>query len=414
MNNEGTRRETKRIDRRQFLKAGAASLAAGYLAGRASAEEEGEKPAGQVSKRKLGRTNLQVSLVGFSGSRITFREGPPLPQATANKMVTTALEYGINLVDTAYAYGRGENERTLRKALGRRREDTVIFSRLPYGRVPRGNKTVLQGIEAALKRLGTDHIELFGFHGKELSERTAERFIQNELPDYVKAKKQGKIGFVAVAGHWCTTSLLTLIKTGEIDVIMVPVSPIRREFLEEVIPLAKQKDVGVISMKSLTGYTRQVGRYARPSPELSPIFGSDPRTYFRNFLSFSLAQDVASVVVGTESVQEVEMMGKAALAYRGLTEDDKKAIRFRAENEARNPCRLCGVCLPCPARIEIPDVLRFEINARLYGLEKWAKIAYLQRKFDASACTKCGKCTERCPYGVPAQELILKAAEVLS
>ena len=393
------------------MKAGAVSLAAGYLSRCAAAAPEGEKPAGQVTKRRLGRTNLQVSIVGFAGCRLIDRKGPPLSQTTANKMVAKALEHGINLVDTAYAYGRGQNERTLRTALGRRRKDVVIFSRLPYGRVPRGNKTVLQGIEAALKRLGTDHIEVFGFHGKALSERTAERFIQDELGDYLKAKKQGKIGFIAVAGHWCTASLLTLIKTGRIDVILVPVSPIRREFLEEVIPLAKEKDVGVISMKSLTGYTRQIGRYAKPSPELSPIFGSEPQAYFRKFLSFSLAQDVASVVVGTESVHEVQMMAKTAAAYLGLSEDDKKAMRVGAEKEAKNPCRLCGVCLPCPARIEIPDVLRLEINARLYGLETWAKAEYLQRKFNASACTKCGKCTERCPYGVPAQELILKAAK---
>jgi predicted aldo/keto reductase-like oxidoreductase len=412
MSKEEARKEIKGIDRREFLKAGAASLAAGYLAGRAAAE--GEEPAGQMAKRRLGRTNLHVSLVGFSAARMTSREGPPLSQATANEMVAKALDYGINLVDTAYQYGRGENERTLRTALGRRRKDVVISSRLPYGRVPKGNKTVLQGIEAALKRLGTDHIEVFGFHGKYLGEKTAERFIQNELGDYVKAKRQGKIGFIAVAGHWCTSSMLTLMKTGKVDVIMVSVSPIRREFLEEVVPLAKEMDIGVITMKSLTGYTRDVGRYAKPSPELTHIFGSEPQEFYRKFLSFSLVQDVASVVVGTESVREVEMMAEAGLAYRGLTDEMKKAMRIGAEKEAKNPCRLCGMCLSCPARIEIPEVLRLEADARLYGMEKWAKADYRERKFDAAACTKCGKCTERCPYGVPAQELILKAAEVFS
>ncbi|NQT82390.1 4Fe-4S binding protein [bacterium] len=55
-----------------------------------------------------------------------------------------------------------------------------------------------------------------------------------------------------------------------------------------------------------------------------------------------------------------------------------------------------------------------EIDARLYGLEKWATVGHRRRKLDASVCTKCGRCTERCPYGVPAQELVLKAAETLA
>ena len=404
----------ERMDRRKFLKVGAASVAAGYLTSTLSETRTEKESAGQVAKRRLGRTDLHVSIVGFSGCRLIDRAGPPLSQETADRMVAKALEYGINLVDTAYAYGRGHNENTLRKALGARRKEVIIFSRLPYGFAPRGRKSVTEAIEGSLKRLGTDHIELCGFHGKALSEQTAERFIQDELPEYVKAKREGKIGYIGASGHLCTTGVLSLLKTGEMDVIEVPVSPVRREFLEMVIPVAKKMGVGVISMKALTGYTGDLGCFAKPSAELMPIFGRSPEEFYRRVLWFSLAQDVSSVLVGTQSVQEVEASAKAALAYRGLSEDEKKAMRFGAEKEAKDFCRVCNVCLPCPEGIDVPGVLRLEINARLYGLEKWAKLEYRRRKFNASACTKCGRCTERCPYGVPAKDLVLKAAETLA
>ncbi len=413
MENGKAYRPRKGVDRREFLRVGAASVAAGYL-GSPLAESltEGES-AGHVPRRRLGRTNLQVSIVGFSGCRFIDRPGGPRPQHAANSAVAKALEYGINLVDTAYAYGQGRSESMLGSALVGRRKNVVLFSRLPYGWGPKGRKSVMEAIEASLKRLGTEHIELCGFHGKALSERTADRFIENELPEYVKAKKQGKIGFIGAAGHWCTTGMMKLMKTGEMDVILVSVSPVRREFLEEVVPLARKMDIGVISMKALTGYTLDVGKLAKPSPELTDILGSSPQEFYRRVLWFSLAQDVASVVVGTQTAREVEMSAKTALAYRGLTEDEKKAMRFGAEKEAKDFCRLCNECMPCPRGIEIPDVLRLEIDARLYGLEKWARVEYHRRKFDASACDKCGQCTKKCPYGVPAQELVLRAAETL-
>jgi len=404
----------KGIRRREFLKAGAASLAAGYLRRPLTQTLGQEESPGQVPKRRLGRTNLRVSIVGFSGCRLIDRPGPPLSQQTANRMVAKALDYGINLVDTAYQYGRGRNENTLRIALGHRRKDAILFSRLPYGTIPKGKKSVMEAIEGSLERLGTDRIELCGLHGKGLTERTAQRFIQNELGEYVKARQQGKIGFIGVTGHLCTTSVMKLVKTGEIDVIEVPVSPVRREFLEEVIPLAKKMDIGVISMKALTGYTHDLGRFARPSPELTHIFGQSPEEFYQRVLWFSMAQGVGSVVVGTQSVREVEMCANAALAYRGLTESEKRAMRVGAEKEAKGFCRMCNACLPCPEGIDIPGVLRLEIDARLYGLAKWARVEYRRRKFNASACTKCGRCSERCPYGVPAQELVVKAAEVFA
>ncbi len=407
-------RPQKGIHRREFLKVGAASLAAGYLGHPLAETPAAHESPGQVPRRRLGRTNLQVSIVGFSGCRLIDRAGPPLPQETANRMAAKALDYGINLVDTAYAYGRGRNESTLRIALGPRRKDVIVFSRLPYGRIPKGKKSVMEAIEGSLKRLATDHIELYGLHGKALTERTAERFIQNELSEYLKAKEQGKIGFIAVTGHSCTTGVITLMKTGKIDVVEVPVSPVRREFLEEVVPLAKKMDIGVISMKAFTAYTHDLGRFAKPSPELTDIFGRGSEEFYRRVLGFSLAQHVGAVVVGTQSVREVEMSAKAALAYRGLTENEKKAMKVRAAETAKEFCRICNVCLPCPEKIDIPSVLRLEIDARLYGLEKWAKVEYRRRKLNAASCTKCGRCTQRCPYGVPAQELVLRAAETFA
>jgi predicted aldo/keto reductase-like oxidoreductase len=89
-------------------------------------------------------------------------------------------------------------------------------------------------------------------------------------------------------------------------------------------------------------------------------------------------------------------------------------MRVGQENSASEFCRICGRCLPCPAKISVPDVLRFELNARHYGLKAWAKAEYSRQKVKPDACARCGQCTENCPHALPAMEMVLRAHSALS
>lgn len=193
------------------------------------------------------------------------------------------------------------------------------------------------------------------------------------------------------------------------EAIAVPMNPVRREFLEQVVPMAKKMDIGVIGMKVF-----HFGKLGRIVPQLADILGTDRDEFIRRTLSFSLAQDVACVIPGFTTLDEVKSAIAIGKAFKGLTPAESSAMSFGKEKSATDLCRLCGHCLPCPVKIAIPDVLRLELNARHYGLAAWSRLEYGRQKVKASACTKCGECTKKCPHGLPAMDMVLRAASTLA
>jgi predicted aldo/keto reductase-like oxidoreductase len=399
-----------RVSRRTFIKVGVASLAAGQIArvskAAASSEATVNLPEDDgLPKRKLGRTNIEVPIIGFGGAALYYGPRGPVPQTEIDAMMGYALDNGIALIDTSYGYGDGVNEISIGKALKGRRGKAIIFSKGPWGPM----KPMKEMLETSLRRLQTDHIEIYGLHGLELTEDLAEKFIIKHLPDLVKAKEAGKISHIAGTGHLATTAMMKFVQTGAIDVIAVPMNPVRREFLEEVVPAANKMNIGVIGMKVF-----HFGKLSRPAPELAEMLGKDKEEFIRRTLSFSLGQDVASVIPGFTTLDEVKSAIAIGKSFKGFTSSESAAMRIGKEKRAVDFCRICGHCLPCPAKIAISDILRLELNARHYGLVAWAKQQYARQKVNADACTKCGECTKKCPHGLPAMDMVLRAAVTLA
>jgi hypothetical protein len=341
-----------------------------------------------------------VSAVAFGGSPFVEDVHPPVPEETVAKMLNEAMGMGLNFIDTSRLYGRGYSEKAFGKALEGRRDKAVIFSRCPMG----WGRSASEMIDESLQCLQTDHIDVYGMHGTMMSEDMADRLLEGFLPDLEKAKQAGKIGHIAATGHQAPTALVKMIETGKIEVIEVPINPFWREFLEVVMPVAKKRDVGVVAMKSLWR-----GRLLGPSPEADVILGSSVRDKLESCIGFGLSQDVASVSIGFSEESHIGSGIGIALRFKGFSEEREKVLRPKAHESVKQNCVLCNRCLPCPVKIEIPRILRLELYARHYGLTDWAKSEYSRVRVKADQCTKCGQCTERCPYGVPAQELVLQA-----
>jgi predicted aldo/keto reductase-like oxidoreductase len=399
-----------RIHRREFFRRTAAGTAGAFVSLRgllrrgawAAGDSAGETR--QLPKRPLGKTGLSVSRLGFGGAPL-FEEVPtPVPEKTVAKMLDEAMELGLNFVDVSHIYGRGYVESAFGKAIKGKRDKLVIFSRCPLGR----GGSASQMVDESLQRLGTDYIDVYGMHGTWMSEDTADRFIEQLLPDLEKAKQAGKIRHIAATCHQAPTAMVKMLKTGKVEVVMMPVNPIWREFLEVVVPVAKKMDVGVVGMKVLWR-----GRLLVPSPELDGLLGSGPEEKLKSCIGFGLSQDVASLSIGFLEEPHIATDIRAAVTFKGFTEEQQKVLQPKAHESLKQNCVLCNKCLPCPERIEIPRILRLELYARHYGMKEWAKKEYQRVRTKADKCTRCGKCTERCPYGVPAQELVLQAAETL-
>ena len=196
--------------------------------------------------------------------------------------------------------------------------------------------------------------------------------------------------------------------------MLVPLNIVTRQALEELIPLAKNLDIGVAVMKPLSAKTSKIITclytpslsLVSDEPELKALLGQDKISMVHNALRFVLTQDVSVVVSGLRSVEEVKIAAKAGEDFKGLTRDEKKRFEVRFDG---NYCRDCGLCLPCPQNLDIAAILRFHTLYTAYGLKNWAEKLYRGLEVGADNCTKCGECEPKCPYKLSIVEMLQKA-----
>lgn len=356
-----------------------------------------------MQKRKLGRTGLQVSIIGFGGTWIS-----ELKMDDAVNVVQRAFELGINYFDTAKL--DGDSEEKLGVALKDVRDLCVLATKT----ASRTKGESLADVKSSLRRLKTDSLDLIQLHGID-DEKTLQKAagLGGSLEMCKKARSQGLVDFIGITGHKPRV-LIEAIKTNEFDTILVPLNVITRQALEELIPTAKDYDVGIAIMKPLSAKTSKlITCLYQPSlsllsdePELKALLGQDTRSMVHNALRFVLAQDLSVVVTGFKSVEEVETAAQVGNNYKELTNDEK--ARFDVQF-GKHCCRDCGHCLPCPENIDIAAILRFHTLYTTYNLKNWAIKLYNGLEVDVAKCTECGECEPKCPYKLPIVSLLKHA-----
>jgi len=361
-----------------------------------------------LQKRRFGRTDLWVSVVGFGGMwlhHFPFPTSPALTMNEAKRVVRRAFELGINYFDTASNYG--DSEEKIGAALEDVRDECIIATKT----ISRTGKESLTDVEASLRRLKTNRLDIIQLHSIDTIEMLKKAIgPDGPLKTCKKARSKGMVDYIGITGHRPRV-MAEAIKTGEFDTVLIPISIVTRQALEEIIPLAKELDIGVAVMKPFAAKTSNVVTWKyTPSlsviseePELKALLGEDKKTMIRNALRFVLAQDVSVVVPGLKSVGEVEAAVRVGEEFEGLTEEEKK--RFDVQLGA-DYCRDCGFCLPCSEGLDIPAILRFYNLSTKYGLRKWAKKLYQGLSVRANGCTECGECEPKCPYRLPIVKLL--------
>ena len=357
-----------------------------------------------MQQRRLGRTGQMVSAIGFGGIKL-----PAVEQEQATAAIHRALALGVNLIDTARGYGKGDSERKIGVALEGRREEVFLCSK---GHALTADE-MRHDVEESLRTLRTDYIDLYKCH----SLRRAEAKEQvmgpgGALEGLRKCQAEGLVRYVGFSSHRYRETMRDCILSGEFDVIMVAYNVLNDELVDEdVLPLAQEHDVGVLVMKPLAG-----GALVSPPEEVAQKLGqagSDSMAV--DALRFVLANPaVTCAPVGMTSVQEVEENVRAGDEQTALAGSDLQRIREAAEALGKDFCRACGYCLPCPSDIKIPTVLRHLGYFKRYGLEDWARGRYRMVEVKADECTECGECKEKCPYELDVPELLKEAHASLS
>jgi uncharacterized protein len=236
----------EKVSRREFLeKSGLAVGAVAAMPARSPKTAPEATVTTKLPHRTLGRTGASVSILAMGcGSRFLMY---PAEEATA--VLEKAVSLGINYLDTAVNYGDGESETRLGRFLATRRKDVFLATKVP-GR-SRTRDAALKEVEASLKRLQTDHLDLLHLHslGDEAD------LAKIEAPDgAIKAlyelREQKVTRFIGMTSHTDGAVMAKAIERNDLDCVQMAMNPARAARFEELaLPAANRKNLGVILMK---------------------------------------------------------------------------------------------------------------------------------------------------------------------
>ncbi len=211
-------------------------------------------PAGTaaIPRRALGKTGAQLSILGVGGSHLGDVRDPD----EAVRIVHEAIDAGVNFFDNAWEYHDGRSEEVLGRALRGKRQHVFLMTKVcTHGR---SSDVAMKQLEDSLRRLGTDHLDLWQVHECVYDNDPARHFAPDGVIEALtEAKKQGKVRFVGFTGHKDPAIHLDMLARGyPFDTVQMPLNCFDgtfRSFERRVVPEALARGVTPIGMKSLTG-----------------------------------------------------------------------------------------------------------------------------------------------------------------
>ena len=219
---------------------------------------------------RFGKTGLEVTRLGLGGypfGGVNRAQGwdpfSPEGRAIAVRTIQAALDAGINYIDTAPSYGDGNSESIFGEAAQGRRDQFVLATKVGYW--DPDPRQVTESIEASLRRLRTDVIDILQFHGGMYTQEEVDRILKGGLLDAViAARDQGLVRFLGftVEEPWTARPLIA---SGQFDMIQVRYNLIYQSAAEHVLNEAKAADMGVALMRPMTsGIFQRLAGYLAP------------------------------------------------------------------------------------------------------------------------------------------------------
>jgi aryl-alcohol dehydrogenase-like predicted oxidoreductase len=269
----------------------------------------------EIAKRRLGRTNEQVSMIGMGGFHIGH---PNTPDGDAVKLIHSAIDAGITFMDNCWDYNSGLSELRMGRALsvlGYR--DRVFLMTKIDGRTKAAFDAQL---EESLNRLLTDHLDLVQFH-ENIRPDDADRIFApgGALEGALAAQAAGKVRFIGFTGHKDPAFHLHMIELADragftFDTVQMPVNIFDahyKSFAKLVIPEAQKRDMGVLAMKTFGDKI-----LLEAGAQLDPIA----------MLHYGLSQPVSVVITGIDEPAILDQAITAAATFQPLTDAQRAAL----------------------------------------------------------------------------------------
>ncbi len=332
-----------------------------------------------MEKIRLGTTGLMVTRIGFGGIPI---QTPPEDEAIA--LVRDSLDRGVNYIDTSRVYTTSEER--IGKAIAGRRADVILATKS----VSRTPEAILADLDQSLKNLQTGYVDLFQFHNVS-TEQDLKTVLEPGGPlDAVRtAREQGRIRHIGVTSHRLSVAR-DAVMSGAFETVMIGLNFVNTEAADDLIPLARERDLGIIVMKPMAGGMLD-------NPALS-------------FKYLNAFPDLL-VLVGIAKLGEMEQNIKL-LDFKGeLTAEEKRDMERIRDELGNGFCRMCNYCQPCPQKIMISAIMYTEVALKRFDPKRIFEGDWDTFMDKIPDCIDCGECEKRCPYELPIRSRIRAAFE---
>src|SRR5882724_10187260 len=311
--------------RREFMRTvgvmgAAVGLSAGTRAPSASvaAPTGAETGSGEIPRRSLGRSGVAVSAIGVGGHHL----GDLSTVDDAVRLVHEAVDAGITFFDNCWEYYNGKTENILGRALKGRRDKIFLMTKVcTHGR---SGQLALQMLEESLRRLQTDHLDLWQIHGIVYDNDPERAYAKGGvLEAFDQAKKQGKARFVGFTGHKDPAFHLKMLELGyPFDTVQMPLNPFDasfHSFKKQVLPVVNQRGMAALGMKSMGGTAWAVKNGVVKAEEL---------------LRYAMSLPVATTICGMDTLEVLHQNLRVVRGFKPMTDDEMDASRARCASTA--------------------------------------------------------------------------------
>jgi predicted aldo/keto reductase-like oxidoreductase len=268
-----------------------------------------------LPKRPLGKTGVEVTLLGLGGEGILRTFGR---EKEAILLIQRAIDLGITYFESARAYAGSESYYGM--ALQERRREIFLASK-SHERTADG---ALKHLETTLQMMKTDYLDLWMIHDVRTTKDLNVIFgPQGAVKAFETAQRNHLVRFVGISGHRSPTILSKALDLFPFDTALMPVNPAEPHywsFLNEALPKAQGKGMGILGMKTLA---RGI---------CIKIFGAESA---EDFLHFAMTQPITTVVVGCETIEQLETNVRIAQSFQPMPQKDQDVLLNRVKSYAR-------------------------------------------------------------------------------
>lgn len=360
--------------------------------------------------RKFINKNIKVSILGFGCMRLPLlnsSDSGSIDEDESFNLIKTAIDNGVNYLDTAYTYHNGNSEVFVGKCLDKLgRGNVYLATKMPLWLCEK-HEDYDRIFEEQLKRLNTNYIDFYLAHS--LNEKSFRNMVKNHIFDFFdKERKSGRIKYAGFSFHDNLELFKEIIDSYNWDFCQVQFNYMDEDYQAGIkgIEYAKSKGLDIIVMEPVKG-----GKLAKAPKEIENSFKDLSSSYSMAQWALKWVYNNENISIALSGMSNMEqVLENIAIACNtsanSLSDSELNTIE-NVKNfflkKTKVACTSCEYCLPCPQNIKIPEIFSQFNNAVIYDQKEIYRNNYfslVENHQDSSQCIKCGNCEDLCPQNL--------------